>query len=246
MKCKQYWTLHLVCVLSARSERLNPGSHFTRGSWAHYWNLLKIIMLWLWFWCSNQVTNLHMSRQLSCRDMCKFMTWWDDILNKSNVNFLQHMDYELIKALWNESLQWASTADCIKRGKLLRLKQSCAGVQWLVWRVLSMARGSWSQGLGEGRGVPFVQRRVSHHPSVDSGNTPCAGANRHTHLMEQPLTHRGCTEWLTFCRQHFQMHFLWVKMIKLQMKFLWNRLPRGSVSLRVLRWDIHDILSINC
>ena len=178
---------------------------------------------------------------------CKFMTWWVDyILNKSNVNFLQHLDYELIKVLWNESLQWASTADCIKRGNLLRLKQSCAGVQWLVWRVLSMARGSWSQGLGEGRGVPFVQRRVSRHPSVDSGNTPCAGANRHTHLMEQPLTHRGCTEWLTFCRQHFQMHFLWVKMIKLQMKFLWNRLPRGSVSLRVLRWDIHDILSINC
>ena len=31
----------------------------------------------VWFWWSIQVTIVHMSRQLSCRDMCKIVTWCD-------------------------------------------------------------------------------------------------------------------------------------------------------------------------
>ena len=37
----------------------------------------RIILLLFEKWWSDQITILHMSRQLSCRDMCKFVTWSD-------------------------------------------------------------------------------------------------------------------------------------------------------------------------
>ena len=51
---------------------------------------------------SNQVTNLHMSRQLSCRDMCKIVIWLDHYcLSKKNEIFWWDLDYELINPYWN-------------------------------------------------------------------------------------------------------------------------------------------------
>ena len=50
--------------------------------------LWKIFLPWFWFQWSNQLTILHMSRQLSCRDMCKIVTWFDHHFpSKSNMNF---------------------------------------------------------------------------------------------------------------------------------------------------------------
>ena len=36
----------------------------------------KLFPRLFWFCQFNQATNLHMSWQLSCRDMCKIVTWW--------------------------------------------------------------------------------------------------------------------------------------------------------------------------
>ena len=41
------------------------------------------------------VTNLHMSRQLSCRDMCRIVTW--SILYVSSKRNMKFLDHELIK-----------------------------------------------------------------------------------------------------------------------------------------------------
>ena len=46
--------------------------------WAHNSNLLKFFLLYFAFAWSNQVTNLYMPWQLSCRGMWKFVTWSDN------------------------------------------------------------------------------------------------------------------------------------------------------------------------
>ena len=64
----------------------NIGHFFFIG---YNWNLLKKFFLpWFQFQWSNQVTILHMSQQLSCRDMCKLVTRSGQFLHiKSNMNF---------------------------------------------------------------------------------------------------------------------------------------------------------------
>ena len=47
--------------------------------WANHPNLEIKILFSLEKWWSNLVTILHKSQQLSCRDMCKFVTWLDHI-----------------------------------------------------------------------------------------------------------------------------------------------------------------------
>ena len=48
--------------------------------------ILQIIFVMIWWWWSNQVTIMHMPRQLSCRGMCKIVTWSDDYFsNKSSI-----------------------------------------------------------------------------------------------------------------------------------------------------------------
>ena len=42
-----------------------------------------------------------MPRQLSCRGMCKIVTWSDQYFSgKSNMYFYKDLDYELINPLW--------------------------------------------------------------------------------------------------------------------------------------------------
>ena len=65
-----------------------------------------IEILWkfclFWFWHSNQVIVLHMSRQLSCPDMGKVVAWLDHyFLCNSYTYFYQYLDNELIVTLWN-------------------------------------------------------------------------------------------------------------------------------------------------
>ena len=52
-----------------------------------------------WFLRSDQDTTLHTSRQLSCRDVCKIMTWLDKSFFMLQLhNFLQHLENELINS----------------------------------------------------------------------------------------------------------------------------------------------------
>ena len=58
------------------------------GSWAHKWNLAKIMFSLILIQMKYQVIILHMSRQLSCRDMCKIVTWFDNYsLHKRYISF---------------------------------------------------------------------------------------------------------------------------------------------------------------
>ena len=52
--------------------------------------LLKRFLFWLWIWWSCQVTILRMSQQLSCRDMCKIVTWFNHYFPcKSNLIYFK-------------------------------------------------------------------------------------------------------------------------------------------------------------
>ena len=60
------------------SLRLNesiPGTHYIK--WAHNPNLAKIHVIIAYKLWSIQITISHMPRQLSCRGMCKVVTWLD-------------------------------------------------------------------------------------------------------------------------------------------------------------------------
>ena len=46
--------------------------------------LQKFSLLWLSLVWSNQITNVHMSQQLSCCDMCKFVIWLDHYFNNKS------------------------------------------------------------------------------------------------------------------------------------------------------------------
>ena len=52
------------------------------------------------YWLSNQETNLHMSRQLGCRDMCNL--WPDQIVFK----WEQHVFYKLWIMIWSILYKW--------------------------------------------------------------------------------------------------------------------------------------------
>ena len=54
------------------------GDLFTNGLWAHDWNTVKISLVEFLFWWSNQVTNFHLSWQLSCCGKIKILTWTDN------------------------------------------------------------------------------------------------------------------------------------------------------------------------
>ena len=50
-----------------------------------------------------------MSRQLSCRDMCKIVTWFDhSFLSKTNINFDKILIMSSKTFLWNELLLYTS------------------------------------------------------------------------------------------------------------------------------------------
>ena len=70
-----------------------------KGLWAHKWNLVKFSLLRAWFWLSNKVTNLHMSRQLSCRDMCKIVTCSDHCVS-NNSNFCNLCNMRNVFSRW--------------------------------------------------------------------------------------------------------------------------------------------------
>ena len=64
-----------------------PGTHFRKCLRFLNWNLWAYALFEPLFWWSDQVTILHLSRQLSCHGMCKIMTWSnEDLLCKSNIN----------------------------------------------------------------------------------------------------------------------------------------------------------------
>ena len=50
-------------------------AHFTKGWWAHNWNLWQILFALIVILIKDEATILLMSRQLSCRDMYKIVTW---------------------------------------------------------------------------------------------------------------------------------------------------------------------------
>ena len=52
-----------------------PWHNFRNSLWAHKWNIVKINLMRFLFNCFNRVTILLTSRQLSCREMCKIVTW---------------------------------------------------------------------------------------------------------------------------------------------------------------------------
>ena len=54
-------------------------------------------------WWSNQITFFHMPRQLSCRGMCKIVTWLDQYFLCKSHALLHDLDYELLNLLWNGS-----------------------------------------------------------------------------------------------------------------------------------------------
>ena len=56
-------------------DSVPPGTRFANNLWAHNRNLIKCVSLLRGKWCSDQVTNLHMTRQLCSRDICKYMPW---------------------------------------------------------------------------------------------------------------------------------------------------------------------------
>ena len=64
--------------------------------------LWTLSLLSLWFWVFDQVINLHMSRQLSCRDMCKIVIWSDHyFFNQEQDALLRDLDHGLINRYWN-------------------------------------------------------------------------------------------------------------------------------------------------
>ena len=71
-----YHLLHLEFLASKLWGNRPDGIYFTRCLWAHNSNLARIcgtlIKKKSWY----QFTNCHMSRQLNCRDMCKFVNWY--------------------------------------------------------------------------------------------------------------------------------------------------------------------------
>ena len=82
----QYWLMAVpyTCTL--------PAVTFGWGSspWTEYELIIHILsgqaLIWHEKYWSGQVTNLHMPRQLSCRDMCKIVIWWDNNIKNWNKN----------------------------------------------------------------------------------------------------------------------------------------------------------------
>ena len=64
-------------------------------------------------WWSDQISILHMSRQLSCRDMSKIVIGSDNYLSiTSNMVFLHHFDHDFTHPLQNERLcLWEGRAE---------------------------------------------------------------------------------------------------------------------------------------
>ena len=81
------------------------GDHFTKGLWTRDWNLLKILFVFIFYFeCSEQVTILHMSWQITCRDMCKIVTWLVHNYLHNGYIFYEIMIYNIIILKWNGSL----------------------------------------------------------------------------------------------------------------------------------------------
>ena len=86
------WVRPEAINMLARWHKIG-GTRFTNNLWAHNWNLVQIffaeVMILMIqsdhkFESSNQITNLHRSRQQSCRDLCKIMTWLDHHFSSNN------------------------------------------------------------------------------------------------------------------------------------------------------------------
>ena len=64
--------------------------------------LVKIIFAMIWWWWSNQVTILHMPRQLSCRGVCTIVTWSEDYFShQSSMYCSKILIISLMNFSWN-------------------------------------------------------------------------------------------------------------------------------------------------
>ena len=87
---------------------VTPHTRPTKDTWAQHAKLTKIHFCLILILITQSVIILHMSRQLSCRVMCKIVTWPDHYFStNSNMDFSQDLHHGLIKSLWNESW-WGS------------------------------------------------------------------------------------------------------------------------------------------
>ena len=81
--------------------------HFTWGPFYKPFMRPTIEILWhlllfqFWFWWSNQVTNLHMSQQLSCCDMCRIVICTFYHISCKRIPLQKDLEYELINCLLN-------------------------------------------------------------------------------------------------------------------------------------------------
>ena len=86
MEATRAWHPTEVCHLGMPS--IEPVVYFTNGLWAHKWNLVKTIFAQIVTSITQSVSILHMSQQLSCRDMCKIVTSSDHDCSRNNSTYL--------------------------------------------------------------------------------------------------------------------------------------------------------------
>ena len=61
----------------------------------------KWFLCWSWFQLPNQVINLHMSRKLSCGNMCKILIW-SFFVRQEQREILKDLEHDLINTWWDE------------------------------------------------------------------------------------------------------------------------------------------------
>ena len=103
--------------------------------------LWKLILLQYKFLYSNQVTNLHMPRQLSCRGMCKFMTQYDHYSSCKGKMYLYESGFSMSPSnLLHDSLIPGSCGDAaVSRGDG-EYEEQVAGGDWRSERI-----GRWEK-----------------------------------------------------------------------------------------------------
>ena len=78
------------------------------GDLRRYRSHYDVSVMWIQIWVVkipfvfNEVIDLHMPRQLSCRNMCKSMTWFNHYYSQYN-HHLTSSDYEFTDHWWNGS-----------------------------------------------------------------------------------------------------------------------------------------------
>ena len=100
---------------------------FHKGFMSSWSKSLKkiVLLLQLLEKCQvDQVIILHMSRQLSCRDMCKFMTYMDHLNQVKTKKFTQDFSYELIGLLCNGANASLRKRECTELHTVLLLREN--------------------------------------------------------------------------------------------------------------------------